>query len=82
MHGNDIKSDIPSCKDGDHSNYHNRAGTIPPESAHTIQCKLCNRQFHAQSRTALYTHLKKHHDTEEDNVPVLKRYNDARNFYG
>ena len=37
-------------------------GAILPESVHTIECKVCQKEFHAQSRNAVMAHLKKEHD--------------------
>ena len=50
--------------------YHKRIGTILPESVHTIECKLCNREFHAQSRTLMIDHLRKEHEdvTYKNNI--------------
>ena len=49
-------------------------GAILPESAHTIECKVCNREFHAQSRNAALSHLRKEHEIEPYNNKSENRY--------
>ena len=71
---NNGDDDISISSGKDSSKYHKQIGTILPDSAHTIECKLCNREFHAQSRAAILAHLRKEHRNAVNKQNNEKRY--------